>query len=169
MISMASDRLNAIKHLDELKTKRWSFVTLSLVEDQPKIIIVDKPALEANLAEEIKTQDHLTNINNTFASLDFIFSDISMQLPDFIKPTLQELKAYQQTLKNEIFTVSTKLREDLGFRMQSSKHKGQSVDEILSDASWTEYKAGCETHIANIQNKVELCEIGISQINQILK
>jgi hypothetical protein len=72
-------------------------------------------------------------------------------------------------LNNDHFSTDAKLRKDAAFLLDSARSKGRSIDEVLADPQFTDYKARTENRMKRMDDQIKLCDDTISQIYEILR
>ncbi|MDD4591199.1 MAG: hypothetical protein PHG06_12360 [Parabacteroides sp.] len=169
LIGLAKRKIDTEIRIKQLLRDRWGYATFTMANGKLRFIVTDQVALDANIIEETQLNENLLKINAKFVSLDTVFADVMEKMPEYTKPCLSELKAFKMSLSNERFEIEDKLRKDAAFTLQSTRAKGQSLDSVLADPAFTDYKKRAENRMMRIDEKIKNCDTFISQIAEILK
>ncbi len=169
LIGMANHLIDNEIYIRQLQKDRWDFTTFTLANDKVSLVVTNQEKLDINFAEELRVNENMTKLQSKFFYLDTLFKNLQMELPEFVEPCFSKLKTFRINLSNDRFMIDSKLRKEASFLLDSVKSKGQSVDEVLADPKFTEYKKGAENRMRIIDEKIKICDNYILQIIEILK
>lgn len=168
LIGMAKNLIDNEIYIRQLQKDRWNYTTFTLANGKVRLVVTDQEKLDINFAEELRTNENITKLQSLFGSLDTIFENLQLQLPTFIKPCILDLKKFRMDLSNDRFLTEAKLRKDAAFLLDSARSKGRSIDEVLADPQFTDYKKGAEMRMKRIDEQIKICDDTISQIHEII-
>jgi hypothetical protein len=168
LIGMAKNLIDNEIYIRQLQKDRWNCTTFTLANGKVRLVVIDQEKLDINFAEELRVNENITKLQSLFSSLDIIFENLQLQLPNFVKPCISELKKFRMDLSNDRFLTDAKLRKDAAFLLDSARSKGRSIDEVLADPQFTDYKKGAEMRMKRIDEQIKICDDTISQIHEII-
>lgn len=169
MVIMANDIEEKEEEIKILRRERFNFVSLGVNRaNTPTIQIIDSAGFKQSVESEEKLLSDIAKNKSLFAKLNILFAEAQGQLVRFNKPTLKELAEYRQSCLNRAFQLDIELKDELHYRLTSSRNTSRSMDEVLAAPDFLEYKARTETTIAGLKEEAAKAEDFISRIQGIM-
>jgi hypothetical protein len=170
MVLMANDIYDFEEKVRDLRIERLQFATISLTRGgEPKLIFIDEDGFKQNLNCEGEINANIARIKAKFVQLAPLFEDVQSKLNNFNKPTLRQLRIFVNDAQNKIFMLDSQLKDELHFRLTSTRSRRMNIDEVLNDPTFNDHKKAVEMQIAQLKEEVEIAKKYIEIIDGVLR
>ena len=168
VVMAGKEKADISDKIEDLRRQRWSFASLVLKNNSPKIIITNEKKFEFSCEQEVAQMKQLAEFTAIFNQLNPLFDEIKTKYPRLKAPALHELKALRSESAQKIVTYINRIKNETVYKM-GIQSKTKTLDDVLADPQLKQMKSEYEGYINAEEARLKDLDMYIAKINEILE